>query len=126
MTSGDDDGRGKAVWTGDNSSTSASFFLVYKPGSRARLLETAGQTAAQHQQLGYMSASASVVTNGTTPGANSPNVLAEMIVLNYLALHDELAKIDQVLPGHSLGSGTTLEKWIAFEPIVSGVFTNPV
>jgi hypothetical protein len=123
----DDNGRGKGVWTGDNSSTSAAFFLVYKPGGRPQLLSTTGQTAAQHQQLGHFRASGSVETNGTTPGANSPNLLAEMCVLNYLALHNEIGRISEVLPGHSMGnSAAELEKLVAFDAIVNGTITNPL
>ncbi len=33
------DGRGKFMWTSDNQSTAASFFLVYNPAGRAVLLE---------------------------------------------------------------------------------------
>jgi hypothetical protein len=124
---GDQNGRGKGVWTGDNSSTSAAFFLVYKPGGRPELLSTTGQTAAQHQQLGHFRASGSVETNGTTPGANSPNLLAEMCVLNYLALHNEIGRLSEVLPNHSLGStAADFEKLVAFNAIVNGTITNPM
>jgi len=115
---GSADGRDKGEWTGDNSSVSASFFLVYRPGSRPELLSTPGQTAAQHQQLGYMSASGSVVTNGTTPGANNPNLLAEMCVLNWMALHGEQGNFPTLFPNHGLGDPTQLDRWIAFAPIV--------
>jgi hypothetical protein len=63
-----------------------------------------------------MSASGSVVTNGTTPGANSPNLLAEMCVLNWMALHDEQGQFSTLFPDHGLG--TELDRWIAFAPIV--------
>jgi hypothetical protein len=117
---GSADGRGKGEWTGDNSSVSASFFLVYRPGGAGRpeLLSTAGQTAAQHQQLGYMSASGSVVTNGTTPGANNPNLLAEMAVLNWMALNGDQGNFENLFPNHGLGGSTQLDRWIAFAPIV--------
>ena len=42
------EGRGKGEWTGDNSSTAASFFLVYDPNGRPTL-NTAGSTAEQSQ-----------------------------------------------------------------------------
>jgi len=85
------DGRGKCEWTGDNSSTAASFFLVFDPRSRPTLMGANAAEQAVHQQLGYMSSSASVQTTGTTPGANNPNLLAQMVMLNYLALHGEQA-----------------------------------
>ena len=48
------DGRGKGEWVSDNSSTAGAFFMVFNPGGRAQLRTSAGKTAAQHQQLGYM------------------------------------------------------------------------
>jgi hypothetical protein len=85
------DGRGKGEWTGDNSSTAASFFLVYDPLSQPAL------RSAQSQQLGWMRSSASVETAGTTPGANNVNLLAQMVMLNYLALHGEEANFESSL-----------------------------
>jgi len=112
------DGRGKGVWTGDNSSTSAAFFLVYNPGGKPQLLSSATQTAAQHQQLGWMRASGSVETNASTPGANTPNLLAEMCILNWMALHGEQGNFSSLFPNNGLGDPTKLDRWIAFAPIV--------
>ena len=70
-------GRGKGVWTGDNQSTAAAFFLVYNPK---------GPITAIHNQIGYYTSDGSVASVGS-PGANAVNLLAEMVVLNYLALH---------------------------------------
>ena len=70
-------GRGKGVWTGDNQSTAAAFFLVYNPK---------GPITAIHNQIGYYTSDGSVASTGS-PGANAVNLLAEMVVLNYLALH---------------------------------------
>ncbi len=108
--------RGKGVWTGDNSSTSAGFFLVYSPAGRPVLMSTPGQTAEQHQQLGYFRSSASVETSGTTPGANNVNLLVEMVVLNYMALHGEQGQFPILFPNNGLG--TNLDRLTAFQPIV--------
>jgi hypothetical protein len=70
-------GRGKGVWTGDNQSTAAAFFLVYNPK---------GPITAIRNQIGYYTSDGSVASVGS-PGANAVNLLAEMVVLNYLALH---------------------------------------
>lgn len=83
------DGRDKGEWTGDNSSTAASFFLVYDPVSTPVLRGGTPELDAQRQQLGWMRTSASVETSGTTPGANNVNLLAQMVMLNYLALHGD-------------------------------------
>jgi hypothetical protein len=90
-------GRGKGEWTGDNSSTAASFFLVYDPISRPTLRGATAAEQAVHQQLGWMRSTASVETAGSTPGANNVNLLAQMVMLNYLALHGEEANFINAL-----------------------------
>ena len=60
-------------------STAAAFFLVYNPK---------GPTSAIRNQIGYYTADGSVASVGS-PGANAVNLLAEMVVLNYLALHGQ-------------------------------------
>jgi hypothetical protein len=72
-------GRGKGVWTGDNQSTAAAFFLVYNPN---------GPITALQNQIGHYSADGSVVST-SSPAANAVNLLAETVVLNYMALHGE-------------------------------------
>jgi hypothetical protein len=123
------DGRGKGEWTSDNSSTAASFFLVYNPGGRPTLFQTGldSMTAAQHQQLGYFSADGSVVRGGT-PGANNVNLLVEMVLLNYMALHGEqnLFGTQNFFPTHGLGDNVNLDRLTAFEAIVNSVVSNPV
>jgi hypothetical protein len=112
-------GRGKGEWTSDNQDTAAPFFLVYNPptrGGRAQLLTTAGLTAAQHQQLGYFSADGNVARSGT-PGANNVNLLVEMMLLNYLALHGEQGQFATLFPNHGLGDAALLDRYIAFAPI---------
>ena len=115
------EGRGKGEWTGDNSSTAASFFLVYDPNGRPTL-NTAGSTAEQHQQLGWMRPDASVETAGT-PAANNVNLLAETVWLNYMALHGEQGLFSEKFPNHSLGNSDSMDRLTAFEPIVSGTIT---
>lgn len=139
------DGRGKCEWTGDNSSTAASFFLVYNPGGRPALLGATPEEQAVHQQLGWMRSSGSVETSGTTPGANNVNLLTQMVMLNYLALHGEQNLFEELLnastnrylgdptnPSYPVagqgdpndprnipnGLGTDLDRLIAFQPIV--------
>jgi hypothetical protein len=112
-------GRGKGEWTSDNQDTAASFFLVYNPTGRAALLEGGGLTAAQHQQIGYFSASGDVQRGGT-PGANNVNLLVEMVLLNYMALHNEQGQFATAFPGHGLGDAANLDRFTAFAPIVNG------
>ena len=120
---------GKLVWTGDNSSTACSFFLVYKPGGRPVLFTSGSDTntAAQHQQLGWFRRSASVETNAT-PAANNVNLLVETVVLNYMALHGEQGNFTDLdkFANHGLGDSTKRDSMTAFEAIVNGTISNPV
>jgi hypothetical protein len=109
------DGRGKFMWTSDNQSTAASFFLVYRPGGRAILLDTGTGGAARHQQIGYFRPDASVET-ASSPAANNVNLLVETVILNYMALHGEQGQFATLFPGHGLG--TALDSLIAFNRIV--------
>jgi len=118
-------GRGKGEWTSDNQSTAASFFLVYNPGGRPQLFQSGsdGLSAAQHQQIGYFSAGGDVQRAGT-PGANNVNLLVEMVLLNYMALHGEQNLFASALQArglnHGLGDNTNLDRFTAFEAIVNG------
>ena len=72
----DPGGQGKLVWTGDNSSTAASFILVYNPN---------GTVPVVRDQIGWFRADGSVETS-SSPAANNVNLLVETVMLNYLAL----------------------------------------
>src|SRR5882672_2400442 len=110
-------GRGKGEWTSDNQDTASPFFLVYNPTGRAQLLATSGLTAAQHQQIGYFSADGNVTRSGT-PGANNVNLLVEMVLLNYLALHGDQNQFATMFPNHGLGDPASLDRLTAFAPII--------
>ncbi|MDJ0866605.1 MAG: general secretion pathway protein GspF [Myxococcota bacterium] len=103
-------GRGKPVWRGDNSGTAAVFMLVYDPAGPPQL------TDPSRQQIGYFRPGGSVET-ASSPVANNVVQLAQSIVLNYLALHGEVGRLDEVLPGHGLGAGATRDALVAFQPI---------
>lgn len=119
MVDDSENGRGKGVWTGDNSSTSASFFLVYNPGGAPQLIGATPDMQAQHQQLGFMRSDGSVET-ASTPAANNVNLLVETIILNYLALHGEQGQFASMFPNHGLGNSALIDSLTAFEPIVNG------
>lgn len=110
----------KGVWSGDNSSTAASFFLVYDPAGAPRLMAAGGNDPLRHQQLGWMSTDASVDTS-STPAANNVNLNVEMLILNYMALHGEhnLFAEPGFFPGHGLGSAGNRDRFVAFEPLAS-------
>lgn len=115
-------GRGKGVWTGDNSSTAASFFLVYNPAGRPVLMGSTAAEQARHQQIGYFRADASVET-ASSPAANNVNLLVETVCLNYMALHGEQGNFATVFPQHGLGNSTMMDSLTAFTPIVNGTIS---
>jgi hypothetical protein len=106
------EGRGKGIWRGDRSSTAAVFFLVYNPNGRPQL------AGANSNQIGHFRASGDVETAATRIANNVP-LLAEAIVLNYMALHDDVGRFAQVFPDHGLGQAADLDSLIALQPIRS-------
>jgi hypothetical protein len=116
------DGRGKFMWTSDNQSTAAAFFLVYNPAGRPALFSGDAIPAARHQQIGYMRPDGSVET-GATPAANNVNLLVETVVLNYMALHGEQGQFAARFPQHNLGSVALRDSLTAFNPIVNGTIS---
>ncbi len=110
----EDDGNGtvKYRWRSDNSQTAASAILVYSPNGRPVL-----RNGDASQQLGYFRGNGNVET-GSSPFANSVVALAEMVVLNYLALHGQQGMFGQVLDSPGIGTGAVVDPYIAFEPIV--------
>lgn len=103
-------GRGKGVWSGDNSSTACSFFLVFKPDTKPGLLIPG-------RQIGRFSSDASVVTS-SSPAANNVNLLVNTVLLNYMALNNKLGQFASTFPGHGLGTGTSYEQYVAFDSII--------
>jgi len=112
------DGRGKGVWTSDNQSTAASFFMVYNPAGRPALLGGTPEEQARHQQIGYMRSDASVETS-SSPAANNVNLLVDTVLLNYMALHGEQGSFASQFPASGINA-TSLDTLTAFEPIVNG------
>lgn len=105
------DGRGKGVWTTDNQSTAASFFLVYNPGGIPTLINA----DPLRQQIGRFSANGSV-NNASSPAANNVNQLVLTVALNYLALHGEQGQFTSLF-GNSLGNSTMLDSLTVFEQL---------
>ncbi len=100
------DGRGKGVWTGDNSSTAASFFLVYNPN---------GAPTPIRQQIGYFRADGSVETN-SSPAANNVNLLVETVILNYMSLNGDRANFGNLFTGFgNPPSASFLDSLTAFD-----------
>ncbi len=104
-------GRGKGVWTSDNASTAASYFLVYNP---------TGRPSAITNQIGAYTSDGNVDPT-SSPAANAVNLLAETVILNYLALHGRAGAFQSLLwstgVGTGLGAASTYDSLIALAPI---------
>jgi hypothetical protein len=115
-------GRGKGVWTADNQNVAATYFLVYNPAGRPVPAQSNPELSLQ---IGNFNPDGSQNTNGSPAGNNVPN-LAQLVVLNYMALHtsNAISLWPNLWPApnlnNGLGSGSALEPLIAFNPIVNG------
>ena len=107
-------GRGKGVWTGDNQSTAAAFFLVYSP---------TGPITAISNQIGYYTPDGSVAST-SSPAANAVNLLAETVVLNYMALHGQAGAFQSMTwsggVATGLGNNSAYGGLISMPQIVAG------
>ena len=83
-----------AFSTGLGSSIAAVFSMIYDPAGRPAL--------PQGPQLGHFRSSGSVET-GALPIANNVELLARSVILNYLALHNQVDKFEMLYPNHGLG-----------------------
>jgi hypothetical protein len=112
-------GRGKGVWTGDNQNVAATYFLVYNPSGKPASAQSNPELSLQ---LGNFNADGSLNTNGSPAGNNVFN-LAQMVVLNYMALHSAgaAAAFQSLYPpsalANTLGSGSALDSLIMYQPL---------
>ena len=116
---GSADGRGKGVWTGDNSSTACSYYLAYNPNGTVNKFNS-GVLNNSHRQIGRFTSDASVMTS-SSPAANNVNLLVNTVVLNYMALNGDVTPgntgaFTSLFPNHGL---TNLESLIAYGSIKS-------
>ena len=119
-------GRGKGVWTADNGSVAATYFLVYNPAGKAVAAQSNPEMSLQ---LGSFNPDGSVNIT-SNPGGNNVFNLAQMVILNYMALHsaNAVSAFPTLFPppnlNNTLGTGSALEPLIAFQPLaglVNGV-----
>ncbi|MHB8477186.1 MAG: hypothetical protein ACYDBZ_12975 [Steroidobacteraceae bacterium] len=125
-------GRGKGVWTADNQSVAATYFLVYNPAGKPVPAQSNPELSLQ---IGSFNPDGSINTTGSPAGNNVPN-LVQMVVLNYMALHGDIhngftlpdgtavPSFANLYPApnlnNTLGTGAALDPLIAFHPIVAG------
>jgi hypothetical protein len=121
-------GRGKGVWTADNQNVASTYFLVFDPRGRPTPMQSDKEMSLQ---IGNFNPDGSLNTNGSPAGNNVFN-LVQMVVLNYIALHGAGAEaaFATLYPGagqpgpnlnNTLGTGSALDAWIAYEPLASVV-----
>jgi hypothetical protein len=112
-------GRGKGVWTADNQSVAATYFLVYNPNGKA---VSALSSPEMSLQIGNFNPDGSINTTGS-PGGNNVFNLVQMVVLNYIALHeaDAPTAFANLYPpaaqNNTLGTGSALSSLIAYQPL---------
>jgi len=106
-------GRQKGIWQSDNSGVSSVFMLVYRPG----LVRPVMTPQNVGNQIGYFERDGNVDTSSTRI-ADAVDLLAESIVLNYMALNGNAGSFETLFPTQNLGSGGELDQFIAFEPVV--------
>jgi hypothetical protein len=100
-------GRGKLGWQGDSQQVAASLILVYSPN---------GKPAATINQIGSLNADGTV--NATSsPGANAPNLVTQLVTLNWMALNGVNANFATVFPTQGLGAVTAQTALTAFAKI---------
>jgi hypothetical protein len=114
-------GRGKCVWTADNQNVAASYFLVYDPKAKP---QPAKSNPEMSLQLGYCNPDGSQNTTSSPAGNNVFN-LVQIVVLNYMALHNASAAssfpglYSAPNPNNTLGTGSALQSLISFQPLAS-------
>ena len=61
------------------------------------------------------------VETSATPAANNVNLMVDMVVLNYMAMHGEEGLFDTAgfFPGQGLGDAGSWQRYIAFQPLPS-------
>jgi hypothetical protein len=102
-------GRGKLGWQGDSQQVAASIILVYSPK---------GRPAAAINQIGSLNADGTVNAS-SSPGANAPNLVTQLVTLNWMALNgiDASFGSSTLFPMQGLGSATARMALTAFTKI---------
>jgi hypothetical protein len=104
---GSTNGRGKLGWQGDSQQVAASLILVYSPN---------GRPAATINQIGSLNADGTV--NATSsPGANAPNLVTQLVTMNWMALNGIDSQFATVFPTQGLGAATARAALTAFTKI---------
>jgi hypothetical protein len=102
-------GRGKLGWQGDSQQVAGSIILVYNPN---------GKPASTINQIGSLNSDGTV--NATSsPGANAPNLVTQLVTLNWMALNGIDANFATVFPMQGLGAAMARTGYTAFSKITA-------
>jgi hypothetical protein len=108
-------GRGKGIWLADNTATAASLMLVFDPKAKP---------TATMNQIGSYNSDGSV-NSTSSPAANAVNLLAETVILNYMALHGQAGAFQTMTYATGvptgLGAAGNYDSLIAFGQLSSVV-----
>lgn len=100
-------GRGKLGWQGDSQQVAASIILAYSPK---------GRPVTAMNQIGSLNSDGTV--NATSsPGANAPNLVTQLVALNWMALNGIDANFATVFPMQGLGAVAARTALTAFTKI---------
>ncbi len=93
----DNGANGKGIWRGDNTSTACAVLLVYRKTAKPDLMPA----FATSRQIGHFRDGGTVET-GANSVANNPEALAQMVILNYMALHGEEGNFTTLFPNSAI------------------------
>jgi hypothetical protein len=100
-------GRGKLGWQGDSQQVAASIILAYSPK---------GRPVTAINQIGSLNADGTVNAM-SSPGANAPNLVTQLVALNWMALNGIDGNFGTALPTQGLGAPAAWPKLTAFTKI---------
>ena len=93
----DNGANGKGIWRGDNTSTASAVLLVYRKTGKPDLMPA----YATSRQIGHFRSTGTVETTANSV-ANNPEALAQMVILNYMALHGEEGNFTTLFPNSAI------------------------
>ena len=100
-------GRGKLGWQGDSQQVAASIILVYSPK---------GRPVTTINQIGSLNSDGTVQAS-SSPGANAPNLVPQLVALNWMALNGVNSAFQATFPMQGLGATTAQTALTAFSKI---------
>lgn len=102
---------GKYRFTNDDGQRASTFMLYYKHSARPTLYSNAGSFDTRKRQVGYFKSNSAVEKAANALSNNVVN-LAKAVTLNYLAIHGEESKFEEVVGDNPFGSN--MDDYIIF------------